>query len=507
MENIVAENAKLKEENKALKEAMEHLQFQLNELKRLVFGSKSERYVPDNKQAENGQMSLFDTPETTAESLVVETQKISYERRVKPTKKHKPTGRHPLPEHLERVEQIIEPEGLTSDMKKIGQEVTESLEYRPAELFVLKIIRPKYVKTQAETTNPIIIADLPTRPIEKAIAGASLLSYLIVSKTVDHLPLYRLHEIFKRDKVRIARSTLGNWLKKCSELLWPLFEKLKEEILRQKYIQVDESSIKVQDRQKKKNIHRGYFWIYYAPQTKLVFFDYHKGRDGAVPKDMLKRYQGFMQVDGYAAYDYFASQKGIDLFFCMAHARRKFEKALANDKKRASWMMDKCQELYAIERQAREEQMTSEERYELRQQKAVPILDQIDAWLEDGAQKVLLERSSGALVEAVKYYYKRKEGLRYYTTNGILEIDNNLIENIIRPLALGRKNYLFAGSHEAAKQLGMYYSFMGSCKMNGINPAEWLKDVLERIPTHPINKIKELLPNNWVKVDDAKIKG
>lgn len=513
---LKAANQGLMAQNEAQRQQIEALNFELKELKRLIFGSKRERFIlqEENEQqaipapSPSKQLTIFDTlleiapPEQ--ERVEQEKEKITYERKKK-KKPTKPTGRRPLPAHLRRVQQIIEPEGgVTSDMKRIGEEITESLEYQAAELYVRQIIRPKYVKIPPEKIeeiekSPILIADMPSRPIDKGIAGASLLAYIIVSKMVDHLPLHRQQQIFKRQQVNIARSTIGNWFKKTAELLLPLWQALKEQLLEQAYLQVDESSIKVLDPAKEKNIHRGYFWVYYCPLIKLVFFDYHKGRDGAVPQDMLSPYKGYMQVDGYSAYEQFTKpeQKHIQLFFCMAHARRKFEKALDNDYPTASWMMAKIQQLYAIEREAKTNNMNYEQRYLLRQQKAVPILDQIDQWFDKPKQQKLLSLSSGATVEAIKYYFKRKQRLRLYTTDGSLEIDNNFIENTIRPLALGRHNFLFAGSQEAAKRLAIFYSFMGTCKMNQINPMEWLTDVLKRIPNVHINKIKELLPHNW----------
>jgi transposase len=209
---------------------------------------------------------------------------------------------------------------------------------------------------------------------------------------------------------------------------------------------------------------------------------------------LLKDFKGYLQTDGYDVYDYFGRQNGVTLVGCMAHARRKFDEALPNDKQRAEHVLTLMQQLYAIERKAKEENLNFAQRYELRQQQAIPILNTLVQWMKEQYASV---PDKSLIGRALFYSLQRWEKLCLYTTDGKLQIDNNLVENSIRPVAIGRKNYLFAGSHNAAQRAAMLYSLLGTCKINNINPYDWLRDVFERIPSHSINKIQELLPHNW----------
>jgi hypothetical protein len=264
--------------------------------------------------------------------------------------------------------------------------------------------------------------------------------------------------------------------------------------LNSSYLQADETTIKVLDKDKKGKTHLGYYWVYRAPLKNMVLFDYRQGRGGGGPQEVLKNYKGYLQTDGYEVYEHFAKTEGITLTGCMAHARRKFIEAQNNDSVRAEYILMHMQTLYELERQAQQEQLTVEQRYALRQEKALPILDTLHEWMKYNYQSVTPQSPIG---KAIAYSLQRWDKLCVYTTNGALLIDNNLVENSIRPVALGRKNYLFAGSHNAAQRSAMIYSLLGTCRINNINPYDWLRDVFEKIPTHPINKIEDLLPHNW----------
>ena len=225
-----------------------------------------------------------------------------------------------------------------------------------------------------------------------------------------------------------------------------------------------------------------------------MVFDYREGRSREGPEDILKNFKGHLQTDGYGAYDAFGERKDITLIHCMAHARRMFEKALDNDKVRAEYILTEMQKLYAIERECRQAGLSYEQRKQERQQKSVPILQSLKQWMKE---EYIKTTPQGLLGKAIHYSLSRWEKLSRYTQDGMPEIDNNLVENAIRPVAIGRKNYLFAGSHEAAQRAAMMYSLFASCKKCEVNPEEWLKDVLNRISDHPINRIEELLPDNW----------
>jgi transposase len=470
------------------------LQQELANLKRLIFGSKNERFVP--AESSPSQLSLDIHTDAVAACSVTKTQKIEYIRNTNQITKEHP-GRTKLPEHLERREIIIEPAEVTDGCKKIGEEITEELEYEPGKLFVNRYVRPKYVITENKS---IIIAPMMERPLPKAIVGPGLLAQIIIDKYVDHLPLYRQMERFKREGINIPYSTIGDWIKNGCSLIDPLYESLKKLIVQSNYLHADESPIKVLDKDKKGQTHRGYYWVYHNSIDGLVWFNYQEGRGREGPVAVLKDFKGYLQTDGYAVYDFFKEEKDITVLHCMAHARRMFFEAKENDKPIAEYALEQIGLLYTIERKAKEQQLDQEQILQLRQTEAVPVLESLGRWMKETYVKVLPKSAIG---KALGYSISRWPELMMYATDGKLNIDNNPVENSIRPVAIGRKNYLFAGSHEAAKRSAILYSLMGTCKLHGINPFIWLRDVLQRIATHPINKIEELLPHNWKPITNG----
>ena len=323
-QEILAENAILKEKEIVFEDKISSLELQLAQLYKLLNGFKSESFITE---AVVDQLSLFSEDIIETEQAPLE-QTITYTRE---RKKHQ--GRNALPEHLPVREVIIEPEEDTTGLKKIGEEITETLEYTPASLVKRRTIRPKYAKANG---NGILIADLPSRPIDKSIVEASLLAHLLVSKYIDHLPFYRQIQIFKRDfRWEPAQSTLGDWMAGCCQLLEPLYNTLKQKILDADYIQADESPIKVLDSNKKGSTHQGYQWVYHSPIQKLALFNYRKGRGQNGPKELLAGYNGYLQCDGYAVYDKIGADPKITLAGCLVHTRRKFCDALDSDRKRA----------------------------------------------------------------------------------------------------------------------------------------------------------------------------
>jgi len=461
------------------------LKSELDQLKRMIFGTKSERFVA----SENPEQTRFDFNIENVPAPVSQKETITYTREKKSNKNKVHAGRLPIPANIERRRiEIISNEDV-SGLVSIGEEITEELEYTPPSFYVNQYARKKYVKQNGEG---IIIADLPSRPIEKGIAGASLLANIVIEKYVDHLPLYRQQNRFSRIGMNIPSATIVGWVNATCELLSPLYDELKKEVLSQKYLQTDETPIPVLDKEKRKSTHQGYHWVYHAPELKMVLFDYRHGRGRDGPKEILKNFSGHLQTDGYAGYEIFDGDK-ITLHHCMAHARRKFDQSLDNDKVRAEFVLAQMQKLYAVERKAREENHSHEQRYELRQKESVEILELLKEWFRENIIHVLPKSKIG---EAIAYSLSRWERLCLYTTDGKLEIDNNLVENVIRPVALGRKNYLFAGSHDAAKRSAMLYSFMGTCKLRGVEPLAWLTETLRKLPDHKANRLSELLPGN-----------
>jgi transposase len=482
-----------KSENAALQIRVDTLSRELAQLKKMIFGSRHERFVPSTQPT--SQLTLGMTIDAIAESAVTETviKEVMVTQSAPVTINH--PGRSPLPAHLRREETIIEPTTIPEGSKKIGEEITEELEYIPGELFVKKYVRPKYVVAASKDgSTQIVIAPMPVRPIDKAIAGPGLLAQVVIDKYVDHLPLYRQMQRFERSGVKINYSTLTDWVSGTCRLLAPLYEALKAAVLQSGYVHADETPIKVLDSDKKGTTHRGFFWVYNHSPGRLVFFDYQEGRGEQAPQGILKDFKGYLQTDGYPVYDSFGQREGIILLHCMAHARRYFVEAQNNDADRAAYVLEGMQQLYAIERRCREQELTDRQRKEVRRREAVPILQELGRWMKEQYKETFPKSPIG---KALAYSIERWERLSIYTTNGMLNIDNNPVENSIRPVAVGRKNYLFCGSHEAAKRTAMLYSLLGTCKLHGVNPFTWLKDILERLPSFPIKNINDLLPHRW----------
>ena len=481
------------EQNNKLQTELVYLRHELDQIKRMIYGSKSERFV----KTDNGQLPINFEDLPKEEEPEVKKEQISYTRTKAATKNGH--ARLPLPESLPRKIQVIDPEFIPQGAKKIGSVVSEYLEYKPGELYVKQIVRNKYAEPDGLT---VVVAPMPTVPIPRSNAGPGLLAHLLVSKFIDHMPFYRQAKAFKRQGIDLAESTINDWFSGCCQLIEPLYDVLKTHVQKTTYLMGDETPIPVLTKNKPGSTHKGYHWVYYAPDGRLVCFDYRKtrGRDG--PKAFLKDFSGVLQTDGYSVYDSFEKKGKVKLLACMAHARRKFEQALGNDPKRAGYALEKIQALYMIERQARENNMSWDKRKDLRQTKAIPILYDLETWMKDTLIEVLPKSDIG---KAIGYTMNLLPRLRAYTENGRWEIDNNLVENAIRPVALGRKNYMFAGSHEGAQRAAMMYSFFATCKINDVNPFEWLKDILTIIPDHKANRLEELLPQRW-KQNRAKAK-
>jgi transposase len=459
------------------------LEHQLAELKRLVFGAKSERFIAPIPN----QPTLFALPEEgKVEPL---QQEITYKRN-KPEPKNHPL-RLELPAHLPRKTEIIEPIDIPEGAKKIGENITEVLDYTPANVFVRQIVRPKYIVSQDDEQTRIITAALPSLPIPKGNAGAGLLAHILVSKFVDHLPFYRQVQIFKRQNVTIPESTIGGWFNASCRLLEPLYNTLKSRLITSDYLMADETPIPVQTNDKPGATHKGYHWVYYNPVTRLVLFDYQKTRGREGPDELLKNFTGHLQTDGYTAYNNLKNGTNITQLACMAHARRKFEHAKDNDSALATEALVLFHQLYEIERDARDQGLTHDEIKLLRQEKSAPVLLEMETWLNDKLNKVLPKSAIG---QAIAYTLKLWPRLVRYIDQGRFNIDNNPIENSIRPVALGRKNYMFAGSHDAAKQAAILYSLLATCKINNVEPFEWLSKTLSVISDHPANQLYKLLP-------------
>jgi transposase len=463
--------------------------FQVAQLQRMIFGSKRERFI---SPIDSQQLALEFEPKIAEieETVKAERELIRVAYLRKRTKKEHP-GRMALPSHLPVVETVIEPLEDTTGMVCIGKEVTEELDYTPAKLHINRIIRPKYITKEDENGDKRqVIAEL-NRPIPKCIASASLLAMIFTDKYIFHLPLYRIQRRIIQMGVSVPDSTLGSWVKLAALLLQPLYAVHRLHVFREVYQMIDESPIKVQDSDKPGACHQGYMWVRYAPMSKSALFQYYKSREAKGPIDDLSTFTGYIQTDGYSGYTYLASLQSITHLSCWAHARRYFDKALQNDKERASHVMKLIQLLYAIEALARESNLSHQERHALRIDKSLPIINEIGQYISKEKVNTTPQSPIG---KAFDYCANRWVSLQNYLTNGMLEIDSNLIENSIRPLALGRKNYLFAGSHDAAKNIAMFYSFFATCTKNNIDPQKWLTYVIRNINDTKNSQLKYLLP-------------
>lgn len=480
------------------------LSAEIAKLRKMIFGVKVERFVPSvDASTSDLQLALDLSAETVAQCKITNATTIEYVRTKVEVIASKPKmhpGRMRLPEHLRREVILLKPEQDVSGLKKIGEDVTEILDYIPAELYVKQYIRHKYAAPLNEGGSTVITASLPGRLLEKCMAGEGLLAQMVVDKYLDHLPIHRQLQRYERIGVKIAQSTSNDWLRMVMNHLHALYEAHKRSTLATAYLGADETPIKVLDEDKKGTTHRGYYWVYHNNEQKLVLFDYRPGRGREGPDDILKDFQGYLQTDGYSVYEAFDKRPGITLLHCMAHARRKFHEALQNDPPRAEYALHLFGQLYAIERRIKESELQGDEVVQLRQQEAVPVLQTLKTWMVKEYPILIIKKSP--IAQAMAYFLPRWEKLCIYTTDARLNIDNNLVENAIRPVALGRKNYLFAGSHEAAQRAAMIYSLLATCKLHNINPYYWLRDVLEHMHLFTTDNIQGMLPQNWKKLPD-----
>jgi len=501
------ENAVYKNTISELKETILNLESQVCYLKRRLWGKSSERMANPGRFC----LHLFDDPELSreeqqaAEDAVKEIESFR-EKTVKIKLKAKPV-RKALPDSLPRREEHIYPavsEGEAFD--ELPPEITEILEHEPGKCYVRKIIRHKYVlKTRTEGPgSPVVTAPLPALPLPRSYAGATLLSELTINKYVDHLPFYRQIQMFKRYGLSLSASTVNGWFKETTDLLRPMYFRLKELVLASDYIQADETTIPVIIHEQKQAV-KGYLWLFRSVEDSQVFFHYdHGSRAQKVIVPLLSSFKGALQTDGYEAYAGYDSKEGVLHLGCWAHARRKFVEATASDRERAEYALSQIGLLYAVERKADEDNITCEERAALRQRLSRPIIAALEKWLLREYPKVLPKSPIG---KAISYTFNIYPRLKRYLSDGRFKIDNNLIENSVRPVALGRKNFLFCGNHSAAEDAAVIYSLMGCCKASGVNFRKWLEFVLNNIHSYDYDysrDLKELLPRYWR--DDNRIR-
>ena len=478
-----------------LLDQIDDLNGQLYYLKRQLFGKKSEKLDP-------AQRLLFENLYDQVKSKI-DQQKLPKTKAVKKRKRVNHHGRNPLPKDLPREVIEIEPAdeektcpACHKEKERIGSEETEKLEYVPASFYVKKYVRYKYACKECE--SHISIGQLPPMAIDKGIPGEGLLAYIITSKFCDHLPLNRLEGILKRHGVDINVSTMCDWVGKSADLLAPLVKRMHEKILQSPKINTDDTPIPVKSKKRRGSTYKGYLWVYVDDKHNAVFdFTPTRSREGPL-KFLGTAYAGYVQADAYSGYDEFFRISDATEVGCNSHARRKFDYSLDTDPVRGARILVLWGRLYDIERKAKDENYSSAQLLEARQKEAKPILAEIKTVLEEYKNQVLPKSPIG---KAITYSLNQWEALNRYVDDPMLEIDNNLAERLLRMVVIGRKNYMFAGSEAGAWRAAIIYSLVASCKLNGIDPFRYFRDVLARVSTHPADKIDELLPGEWKKLN------
>jgi len=477
-----------------LQENVLSLTFELGNLKRLIFGRKAERFVPAQPAVE--QTVLF-TEEAPSVGFAETKENITYERRKAVKKGH---GRNPIPEGIYTEVIMLEP---TAEEKHcdachtvktcIGNDETTELEYKPAVLYAKKYVRPKYVCKKCPDTG-VTTAPLPARPIDRGVAGVSLIAWIIVSKYLDGLPLYRIEKIFKRYGIHINRSSMVGWIEQVCRYLENIHEAMKKDLLVSGYIQADETPLKVLDGETKGKAHLGYLFSYVGDGA-LALFDYRPGRGRVGPNEMLREYTGkYLMTDGYAGYLELVDRKNLAHLVCWVHARRGFFEAKDTEPEFSAKVLELIGKLYHIEQLAREGMMAPAKRFELRKRESAPVIEEIKRLIQSPGKTILPKSPMG---QAIGFALNHWEKLNTFLQDGRLPIDNNLVERLIRTVAIARKNFLFCGSDEGAKRAAIIYSIIATCKLNDVEPFGYLTDVLTRIADYPAKDIRDLTPIQW----------
>lgn len=458
-------------------------------LKRMKFAAQTERYSADQKSL------LEDDIET---DLAAVAEELNQHRAPARSEEKQSPKRQPLPAHLPRREIRHEPESRTCQcgcqLKRIGEDVAEKLDYVPGVFTVERHIRGKWACAHCET---IIQAPVAAHVIDKGIPTTGLLAQVLVAKYADHQPLYRQEAIFGRAGLSIPRSTLAQWVGTCGVRLQPLVDALKTQMLNHRVLHADETPVQMLKPAGKRDgkTHRAYLWAY-APgafeTTRAVVYDFCESRAGEHARDFLGDWKGSLVCDDYVGYKQGLAQ-GLTEVGCLAHARRKFfDLHAANKSQIAEFALEQFAKVYAIEREVKE--LNPDQRTAIRQQQTKPLLDALHGWMTLQREKV---PNGSATAKALDYNLRRWEALTRFVDDGQLPVDNNWIENQIRPIALGRANWLFAGSLRAGQRAAAVMSLIQSARMNGHDPYAYLNDVLTRLPTHMASRIDELLPHHW----------
>jgi len=483
-------NATLPSTLEAAHRMIQQLQWRVDQLQKELYGPSSERKTDERLSREQIFLSLFPAPAQPAA-----TQQVLVA--LEPNTTEPRPRRQPTAQVLETTTQRIEPEEKVcphcgKPKCEIGCERSERFEYIPAKLIRHEIVRPKLACPCGQ--GAVSIAPLPAQVIEQGQAGPGLVAQVILSKYDDHCPLYRQQQHFERLGVNFARQTLCDWVEKGAQWLEPIVREMKRELLQAKYLQVDETPVRVMDPEVKGRCAQGYLWVAGQPQGDVIF-EFHPGRGKEYAQHLLGHFKGYLQRDGYGVYGALARQEpGLIPVGCWSHVRRKFIEALEECSEPTTQIVNEIRKLYLVERHARDHNLEFEARLKLRQEVSAPILSALKPRLESIRPTCLPQSPLG---KAIKYALAEWEPLKRYLQDGRLEIDNNLTENAIRPSAVGKKNWLFIGHPEAGWRSAVIYSVIVSCRRRGIEPWEYVRDVLTRLPAMKQSELPTLLPRSW----------
>ncbi len=471
----------------------ELLKQKIDKLCRRLFGKGSEKVSPEQLAFAFAQLPQDAAAETgllASESVERAEDAVGETVRARPT----PTGRKAFPRHLPRQRVLVMPAdedlmcGCGQRKTQIAEKVTERLDYVPASAVVVETVRPVFVCEKCH--DGVTVAPAPPQAVEGSAAGSGLLAYIIVSKYVDHLPLNRLERIFARQGVELSRSTMCGQLALAEEALAPLGQEIVERLRAGPYLQFDDTSVLVQAEEEKARFY-GKMWTYHSPLERLVAFDATETREHQGPLRFLEGFEGYLQGDAYSGNLTLRKKSPVFMVGCMAHLRRYFVEALEKDP-RAAHFIAVIKRLYEMEEEARG--LGHDERRALRQERAAPLLRELMRLARVMGPSVLPKSPLG---EALTYLRNQMRCVAQYIRDGRLEIDNNGAERELRGVAVGRKNWLFAGSMKGLHRAALLYSLVQSAKLAGVEPWAYLKDVLDRLPTHPHRRIGELLPQPW----------
>jgi transposase len=499
------------QEELALKaQQLSEAQAVIAELKRELFGAKADKL--NEEQEEQLRQLLGDVQEQNRRppplSREVLEEALVQERAEQRQRAKERTRRHPPPVELEKRQTILEPDDRIcpisgQERKRIGQEVTTEYDYVPAKLIIHEIVRPKYGSCEKPCCQGVAIAPLPPRLVPQSKLGLGLAVYLLLSRFDDHVAYYTLERNFReRFGVVITRQQMVQWVEKVAHLLLAIYWLIWEELKAGHYLQIDESPVKVLDPEVKGKAAQGFLWFYSKPGG-YVFLEFHqsRGRDG--PRERLRGFRGTMQTDGYELYDALRKEQPSTLkrIGCVSHARRKFYKALLESCSEALWFIGQMRQLYQLERELKD--ASPEERRRGRLQKAPAI------WLAMKRRAEVLRADprvlpQSTLGKAARYLLNEYMALVGYLRDGRFEIDSNLVENDVRPSAVGKKRWLFIGHPDAGWRSAVIYTIIQSCRRYGINPQEYLTDVLARLPSMTSNQVKDILPDQWRKARQAR---